>query len=71
LTITINAEPVLGSPSRLANQFAMRLTGAANQNYTVQMSMNLSSPNWTSLLVTNSATTNSFILTDPNATFTA
>ncbi len=46
----------------------MRLTGAANQNSTVQVSTNLSSTNWTSLFVTNSATTNSFIVTDPNAT---
>jgi phage-related protein len=46
----------------------MRLTGAANQNYTVQMSTNLSSTNWISLFITNNATTNSFIVTDPNAT---
>jgi len=32
------------------------------------MSTNLSSPNWTSLFVTNSASTNSFIVTDPSAT---
>jgi predicted carbohydrate-binding protein with CBM5 and CBM33 domain len=32
------------------------------------MSTNLSSTNWTSLFITNSATTNVFNLTDPNAT---
>jgi hypothetical protein len=44
----------------------MRLTGAAGQNYTVQTSTNLS--NWTSLYVTNNGLTNSFLVTDPNAT---
>jgi phage-related protein len=46
----------------------MRLTGAANQNYTLQMSTNLGSTNWLSLFVTNNTTANSFLLTDPNAT---
>jgi hypothetical protein len=46
----------------------MRLTGATGQNYTVQMSTNLRSTNWTSIALTNSATTNSFIVIDPNAT---
>lgn len=68
LSITINPLPVLGSPSWLMNQFKMQLTGASNQNYTVQVSTNLSSSNWTSLVVTNSTTTNSFIVVDPNAT---
>jgi hypothetical protein len=68
LSITINSKPVLGSASWLTNQFQMRLTGASNQNYTVQMSTNLSSTNWISLFITNNTTTNSFLLTDPNAT---
>jgi hypothetical protein len=68
LSITINPKPLLGSPSWLTNQFQMRLTGASNQNYTVQMSTNLSSTNWISLFITNNTTTNSFLLTDPNAT---
>ena len=68
LSITINARPVLGSPSWLTNQFKMQLTGASNQNYTIQVSTNLSSSNWTSLVITNSMTTNSFIVVDPNAT---
>ena len=68
LSITINPKPVLGSASWLTNQFQMRLTGASNQNYTVQMSTNLSSTNWISLFITNNMTTNSFLLTDPNAT---
>jgi hypothetical protein len=68
LSITINPKPVLGSASWLTNQFQMRLTGASNQNYTVQMSTNLSSATWTSLFITNNMTTNSFLLTDPDAT---
>jgi hypothetical protein len=69
LSITINSKPVLlGLPGWLTNQFQMRLTGASNQNYTVQMSTNLSSTNWISLFITNNTTTNSFLLTDPNAT---
>jgi hypothetical protein len=68
LSITINPALVLGSPSWQGNRFQMRLTGATGQNYTVQMSTNLRSTNWTSLFVTNSATTNSFIVIDPNAT---
>ena len=68
LSITINSKPVLASQSWQTNRFQMRLTGAANQNYTLQLSTNLSSTNWTALFITNSATTNSFLLTDPNAT---
>jgi putative Ig domain-containing protein len=70
LSITIGARPVLvlGSPNWLANQFQMRLTGAAGQNYTVEMTTDLGSSTWTSLFVTNSATTNSFNVTDPGAT---
>jgi hypothetical protein len=68
LSIIINPQPLLGSPTWLTNQFQMRLIGASNQNYTVQMSTNLSSTNWISLFITNNTTTNSFLLTDPNAT---
>jgi len=68
LSITINSKPVLDLPGWLTNQFQMRLTGASNQNYTVQMSTNLSSTNWISLFITNNTATNSFLLTDPNAT---
>jgi hypothetical protein len=64
----IYPKPVLSQPKWLTNQFQMRLAGAANQNYTVQMSSNLSSTNWISLFITNNTTTNSFIVTDPNAT---
>jgi hypothetical protein len=46
----------------------MKLIGASNQNYTLQLSTNLISTNWTSLFITNSTTTNVFNLTDPNAT---
>ncbi len=67
-TLITNPKPVLGSPNWQPGQFQMRLTGMANQNYTVQVSTNLVSTNWTSLFVTNNPTTNSFIITVPNAT---
>jgi hypothetical protein len=59
----------LGTTASLnGNEFQMLLTGAPNQNYTVQMATNLSSTNWISLFITNNALTNSFLLTDPKAT---
>jgi hypothetical protein len=68
LAITINGKPVLSSSVWLTNRFQMRLTGTTNQDYTIQVSTNLTSTNWTSLFITNSALTNSFIVNDPNAT---
>src|SRR5665213_2653489 len=68
LSITINARPVLSSPNWVTNQFQMLLIGASNQNYTLELSTNLSSASWISLFSTNNATTNSFLLTDPSAT---
>jgi hypothetical protein len=56
------------SGSWLGNQFQMRLTGATGQNYTIQMSTNLSFTNWATLLITNNATTNAFDVIDLNAT---
>jgi hypothetical protein len=68
LGLIINPKPSLGSLAKSSGtQFQFRLTGAANQNYTIQVSTNLSSTNWTSLFVTNNTTTNSFIIVDPNA----
>ena len=67
LSLTIG-KLALGVPVWLSNQFQMWLTGATNQNYTVQVSINLNSTNWTTLLMTNNAVTNSFILVDPSAT---
>ena len=68
LSLITSPKPVLALPTWLANQFQMRLIGVSNQNYTLQMSTNLSSTNWISLFITNNMTTNSFLLTDPNAT---
>lgn len=66
--IIVNPRPSLSSANWLTNLFQMRLAGASNQNYTVQVSTNLSSTNWTPLLITNNPLTNSFFLIDPNAT---
>lgn len=68
-TLTISGPPVvLGSPSQHANSFQMMIAGAANQNYTLQMTTNLASANWITLFTTNYPTAGSFILTDPDAT---
>jgi hypothetical protein len=69
LALVTNPKPRLGSASRLSGtQFQMLLSGVAGQNYTLQMSTNLTVANWGSLFTTNSATTNAFIVIDPNAT---
>jgi hypothetical protein len=65
-SFTLNIMPILDSPVWQTNRFQMRLTGFANQNYTLQLSTNLTS--WTALFITNNATTNTFFLADPNAT---
>ena len=70
-SVTINPKPVLDAVHWLTNQFEMLLIGASNQNYTVQTSTNLHSPNWVSLLTTNNAKTNAFIITDASATNSA
>jgi hypothetical protein len=59
--------PVIGSAARLpGGQFQFLLTGNANQNYTILMSTNLRSSNWTTLFVTNNAATNSYNVIDSN-----
>ena len=68
LTLVISPLPVLSLPAWRTNQFQLRLTGGTGQTYTVEETTNLGSTNWTTLLVTNNAQTNSIIVTDPNAT---
>jgi hypothetical protein len=49
-----SARPTLGQPARLSgNQFQFQFSGLAGQNYTVQVSTNLASTNWHTLLITN------------------
>jgi alpha-tubulin suppressor-like RCC1 family protein len=73
LTLVINTSkmpirPVLNSAGHFSgNQFRMQFNGVAGQNYTLQMSTNLTSTNWMSILVTN-APGGSFFITDTNAT---
>ncbi|HEY3932558.1 MAG TPA: choice-of-anchor tandem repeat GloVer-containing protein [Verrucomicrobiae bacterium] len=60
--------PTISLPSYSASgQFQMVVNGSVNQNYTVQMSTNLTSADWTPLLVTN-CPSDSFLFCDPNAT---
>ena len=54
-------------PHGAGSPFQMTVNGVALQNYTVQMSTNLISTNWSSLLITN-ATSSSFPFNDANAT---
>jgi hypothetical protein len=68
LSLITNPKPELSLAKESGGQFQFLLTGAANQNYTVQMSTNLKSSNWIALFVTNNSTTNSFLVTDPHAT---
>jgi hypothetical protein len=68
LSISISAALSLSSPGWMGNEFQMWLNGTTGVNYTVQMSTDLSWTNWTSLFVTNSATANSFMVIDRNAT---
>lgn len=60
--------PTISSPARLGSQFQMLLNGVSNQNYTLQMSTNLSATSWITLYITNNPAANSFLLADPNAT---
>ena len=53
LTLITDPKPVLSLPVWLTNRFQMRLTGATNQTYSVQVSTNLVSTNWFTLMTTN------------------
>jgi hypothetical protein len=70
-SLTINSpptSPTITAPARLSNsQFQMTVNGSSGLNYTVQMSTNLASTNWTTLLITNPPTT-SFLFKDTSAT---
>jgi hypothetical protein len=66
--IAFTVHPILAAPVKLSNgQFQFQLSGVASQNYTIQMSTNLVFTNWTTLLITNCATTNSFNVMVPSA----
>ena len=68
-SLVINPRPQLGAPAQLSGtRFQFWLSGVAGQNYTLQVSTNLNSTNWTPLFMTNNAATNAFLVTDPNAT---
>lgn len=69
-SLTINPSvqpPTLSHASKAGSQFQFSVSATPGQNYTVQMSTNLHSSNWSSILVTN-PTLNSFFIYDPNAT---
>lgn len=68
-SITINSPtpPRMTNAMKLGNQFQFNVNASQGQNYTIQVSTNLGSTNWLSILVTN-PTMNSFFISDPNAT---
>ena len=68
VSLVIHPRPVLSEPTWRTNQFSMRLTGAADQNYTVQMSTIPGSTGWTSLFTTNNLIASSYTVTDSHAT---
>ena len=58
----------MSAPQRFPNsQFGFNVNGTLNVNYTVQVSTNLASSNWTTL-VSFQMTNNSIPVTDVNAT---
>jgi hypothetical protein len=66
-SLVINPRPFLSALAWTTNRFSMLLTGASNQNYTIQASTNVSF-GWTSLFITNNPETNAFVVADPGAT---
>jgi len=68
LPLIINPRPMLSALSWVTNRFTMRLSGAARQNYTLQVSTDLAATNWTSLFVTNNPDLGTFLVRDLNAT---
>ena len=65
--VSAGAQAVIASSSSANKQFQMLVTGTVGQPYTVQASTNLTSANWTSVLVTN-LSGGTFLFNDPNAT---
>ena len=69
LGLIINPKPSFRGSAKLSNgQFQVLLYGAPNQNYSLQMTTNLSAGGWVTLYVTNNPLTNTFPLIDSNAT---
>ncbi|MDX1951044.1 MAG: carboxypeptidase-like regulatory domain-containing protein [Verrucomicrobiota bacterium] len=68
LLLVINPKPMLTLLSWVTNRFTMRLSGAPRQNYTLQVCTNLTTANWTSLIITNNPDIGTFLVRDSNAT---
>ena len=68
LNVTMPSRPVLNSAGfQAGGKFQLQINGDAGQTYTLQMSTNLASTNWITVLVTN-APGSSFFITDANTT---
>jgi Carboxypeptidase regulatory-like domain len=71
LSITVSPLTTLSSQGLMqsSNTFQMQINGVlTGYNYTVQMSTNLASTNWTDIFTTNAPGTNALIIPDANAT---
>jgi hypothetical protein len=67
IAISQPSPPLLSLRGFSHGQFQLAVLGTSNEIYTVQMTTNLFSSNWTSLMVTNPPS-GIFSFTDPNAT---
>jgi hypothetical protein len=68
ITVFPIGTPLIGQPQRISStQFGFNINGASNVNYTVQVSTNLASTNWSSLF-SFQLTTNPFPVVDTHAT---
>ncbi|HEX4350149.1 MAG TPA: putative Ig domain-containing protein, partial [Verrucomicrobiae bacterium] len=71
ITVTGTEATTLGSATLMtsSNTFQMQINGVQTGfNYTVQMSTNLASTNWTAIFTTNAPGTNALLIPDANAT---
>jgi hypothetical protein len=71
LTLFVYPATALSAPmlSLSSNIFQLQINGiATGLDYTVQMTTNLASTNWTSIYTTNASVTNALVIPDPNAT---
>ncbi len=70
ITLYPHGTPMLSQASRAGSNFAFLLSGAPGTNYTIQVKTNLTSGNWSTLLVTNMGSFNYLTIQDQVTTGT-
>ncbi|HYG21955.1 MAG TPA: putative Ig domain-containing protein [Verrucomicrobiae bacterium] len=68
IELIVQARPVLSAIFGPGNLFSVRVTGASNQTYIVQVSTNSALDSWTALAATNHPVADSFLVSDPQST---